>query len=448
MEEREDFRLSERDRTWHDPELAAPPLAETQAHLAERWAALAAERQRVREEIGRRRDEFIALLQELVRIPSVNPSPEWEQPLATVVAQRMRALGMQVRQLEPAPKRVSNLSTLHGAGAGRSLLRNLLYFAHLDTVPPGDARNWRFDPFSATIADGRMYGRGVKDCKHGMAAALANAAAIQSAGIALDGDLLVVTPCDEETGGHLGIAAMIDAGWLEGVEGCVYAEGMPHQLTIGAFGGVKFRVAVRGRSTHTARKELGVNAILHACAVAQAIDAVTFDDCSPHPVVPGQPVASVNLISGGFKLNVVPDLCTLDVDLRFPPGYTAEQALAQVEQAIEALRAEERYRALDAQIAPLSISRPYAMSADQPIVQAVALAAEDVLGERPTPQGMQASSDARWLYLDARIPTVKYSFGNDSAHLPNEYMDIEGYIKNIEVFALTNLLLLGAAPHR
>ncbi len=55
---------------------------------------------------------------------------------------------------------------------------------------------------------------------------------------------------------------------------------------------------------------------------------------------------------------------------------------------------------------------------------------------------MVASSDARWIYLDARIPTVNFSFGNESAHLPNEWVDVEGYINNVKAYALASLLLL------
>ncbi len=291
-----------------------------------------------------------------MRIPSANPSPEMTKPLANFVAERMRDLGMEVRQRETAPNNVSNLARLAGtnpeAARANGGIGSLLYYAHLDTVPAGDERNWRFPPFSATVAeDGRMYGRGVKDCKLGMASALAAASALRDADIKLSGDLSIVTPCDEETGGHLGIASMIDAGWLDGIEACIYGEGMPQQLTIGAKGGVDFRVTVRGKSAHTSRKEMGVNAILQAAAVVQAIEAIRFDDYTEHPVVPGGPIASVNLIAGGFKLNVVPDSCALDVDLRFPPGYTADQALAHVQRALDELKAQPEHRDLDAESA-------------------------------------------------------------------------------------------------
>jgi acetylornithine deacetylase/succinyl-diaminopimelate desuccinylase-like protein len=353
---------------------------------------------------------------------------------------------MEVRQLETTPNDVSDLGKLAGsnpaAARANGGIGSLLFYAHLDTVPAGDERNWRFPPFSATVAeDGHMYGRGVKDCKLGMASALAAASALRDAGITLSGDLFIVTPCDEETGGHLGIASMIDAGWLDGIEACIFGEGMPEQLTIGAKGGIELRVTVRGKSAHTSRKDMGVNAILQAAAVVQAIEAIRFDDCTEHPVVPGGPIASVNLISGDFKLNVVPDTCTLDVGLRFPPSYTADQVLAHVQRTIDDLRAQPEHRDLDVEISILAVMRPYAMDPNQPVVQALGMAVESVTGKAPAARGMVASSDACWIYLDAHIPTVNFSFGNESAHLPNEWVDVEGYIANSKASALTNLLL-------
>lgn len=437
-----EYRLKERDRSWTAPDLPVPPLGDTTKQLDARWDELKEQRERVVAEIDGRREEWVELLRELVAIPSVNPSEEGERPLADHVAERMRGLGMTVRQLETEPNRVSNLGRLAGTGTPGSLNRNLLYYAHLDTVPVGDESTWEHPPFSGTVTDGRMYGRGTKDCKLGMAAALGSTQVLKDLGIELRGELLMVTPGDEEAGGHLGIASMIDAGWLEGVQAAVYGEGQPDQLTIGARGGIQFRVVVHGRTTHSARKNLGINAILRAGLVAQAIDELTFDDFQPHDTVPGHPTASVNLISGGVKMNVVPDRCELDVDLRFPPNYDEERALAYVRQGIEAMAAAKGIDDLVFEIVPLSLMRPYAVDPNQPVVQALSRCVEASTGNVPKPIGMVASSDARWIYLDGRIPIVNFSHGNASGHQPNEYVDVQAIVDNVKSYALLTLLLL------
>lgn len=236
---------------------------------------------------------------------------------------------------------------------------------------------------------------------------------------------------------------MIDAGWLDGVEAAVYGEGQPDQLTIGARGGIQFRVIVHGRTTHSARKDLGVNAILRAGLVAHAIDALTFDDFQPHDVVPGRPTASVNLVSGGVKMNVVPDRCELDVDLRFPPNYDETRALTCVRDGIEAMAKAKGIDDLKFEIVPLSVMRPYAVDATQPIVQALSRCVEASTGATPKHIGMVASSDARWIYLDGQIPVVNFSHGNASGHQPNEYVDLQAIVDNVKSYALLTLLLLG-----
>ena len=423
--------------------MTVPPLPETTEAIDRQWQRTAEQRAAVTAEVRKRRDEWIELLAGLVRIPSVNPSPEGEQALANHVKGLLEEVGMSVRQFEKVPTRVSNYAVLSGTHSRQTLSENLLYYGHLDTVPVGLESNWTYPPFSATVADGRLWGRGSKDCKLGIAAAIGSTRVLRDLGIDLAGDLMITTPADEETGGHLGIAAMIDAGWLSGVRACVYGEGYPTRLTIGARGGVQFRIVVKGRSSHTARKQMGINAILRALRVATTVDALTFPDFVPHPLVPGTPTASVNLVSGGFKINVVPDRCELEVDLRFPPNYTDAMALDAVRAALDGLRAEEGLADLDYELEPMAVMRPYAVDPAQPVTQALARCVEASTGQFPDMVGMPASSDARWIYLDAGIPIVNFSHGNESGHQPNEYVDLDAIVDNVVSYALLTLTMLG-----
>lgn len=435
--------LEELERSWDVPRFPAPPPAETEARLDRRWAETTQLREKISAEVDRRAGEWHELLADLVRIPSVNPSEAGERAMADRVAEHMTALGMSVRQHEPVPNRVSNLATLTGTHSREPMLPNLLYYGHLDTVPPGTAENWTYPPFSATIADGRMWGRGTKDCKLGIVSALAATRVLQDLGIELAGDFLMVTPADEEAGGHRGIASMIDAGWLEGVAACIYGEGQPNRVTVGAHGNFQFKVVVKGKSSHTARKHLGTNAILRALDVARAIDTIAFDDFVPHDVVPGMPTASVNLISGGYKINVVPDRCELHVDLRYPPNYTPAMAEATVRASLDGLRKRPELHDLDYDLETMSLARPYYIPPGHPLALAMARCARETTGSDPVIEGNVASSDARWICLDAEIPVVSFAHGNQSGHQPNEYVDLDAIVANVKSYALLTLLMLG-----
>ena len=118
-------------------------------------------------------------LSDLVRTRSINPafaddgSPSNEREIATVVGTMMRALGMEITEYEPEPGRVSVVGRLRGTGGGRSLL----LYGHIDTVGVAAMP----EPFSATIRDGKLYGRGAYDMKGGVTACLATVKALRDA---------------------------------------------------------------------------------------------------------------------------------------------------------------------------------------------------------------------------------------------------------------------------
>ncbi len=412
-----------------------PPVEQTEATIQHRLAAIAEARAQVFALIERDRDDAIELLRAMVRIPSVNPSDGFEQEMARYTAQVMRELGMEVLEVETAPRRGNALGKLR-AGEGPSLL----FYAHLDTVPVGAPSEWTYPPFSATVAEGRIWGRGAKDCKLGLAAAIMAVRALREAGLPLRGEVQIVAAADEEMGGHLGIARLIDRGLIH-ADYAIYGEGTPDRITIGHRGWVNLRLTTRGRTAHTAAKTHGVNAILQMCRLAPVIDALDFPDWQPHPVVPYPPVASVNVIQGGFKANVVPDRCSITVDVRFPPGMTHQTILARVQAVLAELQA------LDPPLGPVDIeltnlARPSYVEPDEPLVHYVARAVAEVTGAQPRAIGMPATSDSRWILLDAGIPIVNFSMGNDSGHRPNEWCGIQDLIDNVKIYALASMLLL------
>ncbi|WP_434511729.1 M20 family metallopeptidase [Desulfitobacterium sp. AusDCA] len=434
MSEKE-IRLMEMDRYWATE---TPPLSTSLGDLDELLARVEKEKNLVFAEIDKMRDEAIGLLQELVRTPSVNPSETFEKDMADLVKRKMCDLGLEVRQIEPEPNRVSNCALYRGTEG----YRTALFYAHMDVVPEGSPENWQYPPFGAEIADGKMYGRGAKDCKLGLASGLMALKAIQNARVALRGNMMLVAGADEETGGQLGLAKLVDQGWIK-ADYAIYGEGKPDELIIGARGLCQIEITVRGKTTHTAHKRLGINAIVKMADVIKAIDKMTFTNWQPHEIVPGRPVASVNIVKGGFKENVVPDKCTIVVDIRFLPGMTIKGVLDDVERELNKLRDADPYLGgLDVSVRPISIARPVFISSQEPLVKLLAKTVGGVTGKTPVAKGILPSTDSRFLIYDAGIPTVNFAMGNDSGHSPNEYIVIDEYIQNIKIYAWTALALL------
>jgi acetylornithine deacetylase/succinyl-diaminopimelate desuccinylase-like protein len=168
---------------------------------------------RVTRAIDESRDELIALTQDLVRIPSENPKltgndDGGEAHVQDRVAAALEGAGFAIDRWDALPGRPNVVGTRQGTGGGRSLALN----GHIDVVPAGDPAAWTYGPYSATIADNMLWGRGSSDMKGGVAAMLHVAAILQRLGIQLQGDLFIESVIDEETGGP-GTRSTIERGY-------------------------------------------------------------------------------------------------------------------------------------------------------------------------------------------------------------------------------------------
>ena len=158
--------------------------------------------------------EMLAFLQELVRIPTVNPPGENYRECAEFIGGRLREFGYDVAYVEATGRpehtarhpRVNVLGTLRDTPA-----RPRLHFnGHFDVVPVGDG--WTVDPFSGIVRDGKIFGRGTTDQKAGIAASIYAVEALRRAGVRLRGNVEQSGTVDEESGGVAGMAYLAERG--------------------------------------------------------------------------------------------------------------------------------------------------------------------------------------------------------------------------------------------
>ncbi len=155
-----------------------------------------------------RAGQLLELHRRLVQVPSVNAGdggPAGEDEVARVAGSFLTEAGIAWRLGEGSPGRANLLAAI---GAAEPAGRTLLLMGHADVVPPGDLSGWRFPPFSAHVAEGRVWGRGANDCKMLVAAELFALAALQAAGAVRGACVRLAIGADEEAGGRWGF------GWL------------------------------------------------------------------------------------------------------------------------------------------------------------------------------------------------------------------------------------------
>ncbi len=374
------------------------------------------------------------LLRDMIREASVNP-PGGERGCAEVVAKKLRGLGLEVELVEKEPGRTNVVARLKGTEGSPVLLYN----GHIDVVPVGNG--WTRDPFGGEIIDDVLYGRGTADMKSGVASMVAAAEAIMKSGAKFRGDLLITAVADEETGSAKGTRHLIDRGLKADM--AVVSEPTDLRVEIAHKGILWAEITTKGRGSHASRPHLGLNAIDKMNAIINAIHEIKLEGSNPLFDVP-QPVLSVTTISGGTKINVIPDECRIEIDRRILPSETPELALRQIEDAVA--RAKARDPTIDASIKVQERWPSMEVAPDSAIVKSLARVVEVRTGKKPRFFGKAAGTDASWLVRDAKIPTVLYGPGDPRfSHTADEHVDLAKVEEAARVFANLAGDVLGVA---
>ena len=309
------------------------------------------------------RDEVVGLLQELIRLDTVNP-PGNETRAAELLRNYLEENGVECELYAKVPERANLVARIPGRGGPR-----LALLSHTDTVL-ADPTEWQVDPWSGELRDEHVWGRGALDMKGQTAASAVAVASLAREGFQPAGDLIFIAAADEEVGVEFGLS------WLcEEHPDAVHAE---YAINEGAGDRVElgdrafylcstaekmtspFMLRVRGRSGHASMPAIADNALVKAArmieslgeftpeprlepevsAFFEAVTGVAPDDAAQvlelaravdplaaelvEPLV-GMTVAPT-MIGASQKRNVIPALCEVTVDCRLLPGQTQAEA--------------------------------------------------------------------------------------------------------------------------
>jgi len=302
------------------------------------------------------RREVTELLQELIRLDTVNP-PGNETRAAEALERYLARNGVATSRFAKTPDRANVVARLEGGdGPGLVLL------AHTDTVL-AEPSEWVRDPWSGDLVDGEVWGRGALDMKGHVAAAAVAFASLAREGVRPPGDVVLALTADEEVGVDFGASWLardhpdaVRAGYglnEGGGERCVLGERTYYLCAVAEKATAPFRLRLHGRSGHASDPHAADNALLKAGPVLDALArlepprslipeveaflATILGEAPPveealdraaalHPLA-GQLVApllaatlSPTMIEASRKRNVIPGSCVIEVDCRLLPG--------------------------------------------------------------------------------------------------------------------------------
>lgn len=380
-----------------------------------------------------REDEVVGLCQEMVRFNTVNP-PGNEKELAEFVADLLQDFGLRIELISHTNTRASVIAQLKGSGE----LPPLMYNGHLDVVPIGEQR-WRYDPFSAKLAEGKIWGRGTADMKGGNAAILSAIKALVFSGKSLRGDIIVAFTAGEE-GEQLGARALVENFDSTALQALVIPEPSGNAVYTAEKGCFWLKIVTHGKTAHGSMPEHGLNAIQMMTTLIDRLEKIDVQ-FEKHPLL-GKFTRSIGTIKGGVKTNVVPDRCEITIDQRTVPGQDNQAILAGVEGLIAEMG--EDVPGFDADVEVINELAPVETSPNLSVVQKVCGAVAEITGKFPKPEGVNYYTDGAVLSPALDAPLIICGPGEpELAHQPNEYVGAKSLVENAKILALLGARLLG-----
>lgn len=258
--------------------------------------------------------QAVDLLKELIAIPSISRE---ETAAADCVQRFLESNGCVTR------RHGCNVWTI--APDYDPTRPTLLLNSHIDTVKP--VAGWTRDPFSpATDDEGRLFGLGSNDAGGPLVSLIATYLYMRDR--IRSYNLIMLASCEEEVSGRNGIESVIPM--LPPVSVAIVGEPTDMQPAIAEKGLMVLDGVITGKSGHAARNE-GINAIYRAIPVIEKLQAFTFDRESP---TLGPIKISVTQINAGTQHNVVPDHCSIVVDVRTTDAYSNIETLELIRTAL------------------------------------------------------------------------------------------------------------------
>ncbi|MEM0129415.1 MAG: M20 family metallopeptidase [Thermoplasmata archaeon] len=342
--------------------------------------------------------QTIDMLAELVKIPS-DPLSDKQEILDYV---------------QSFTDQIHMRNTLFGDSQAPALLAEygqggVVLSGHLDTPPIGDY--WSFS--QSQVASGRLYGRGAADMKGTIVAMMQAAADLVARKI----PVVLAFTTDEETTmqGAMALAKTLPVRRAKAV---VVGEPTGLRVAHAEKGVLDLAIETRGKAAHGAMPHLGDNAISKMMRILRGLDS--FKGRIAHPEL-GAVTINLGTFHGGTRLNVVPNKCTAEVDIRFPPPYSPDQLYHEVEEHLRRIKT------------PFTLRKLVAMPSVQVDAAAPHVALLRELAGTELAVLVHASEAVHYSLVNPRV--VIFGAGEEElSHQANEYVKIEAVARATEVF--------------
>ncbi|MBT8515806.1 succinyl-diaminopimelate desuccinylase [Polynucleobacter paneuropaeus] len=376
------------------------------------------------------------LTEALIACKSVTPADGGCQEL---IAQRLQAIGFHTESIVSGPDdfRVSNLWAIKKGQLGDQG-KVFVFAGHTDVVPTGPLEKWTNDPFTPTIREGRLYGRGAADMKTSLASFVVATEEFVTAHPKHSGSIAFLITSDEEGPGHDGTVILCERlkQDKQNLDYCIVGEPtsvnkLGDMIKNGRRGSLSGKLIVKGVQAHIAYPHLGKNPIHLAAGAIQKLSDMEWDKGNPF----FQPTSFQisNIHAGTGANNVIPGELKIDFNFRFSTESTPEQLQEKVEKILQSEN-------LDYEIDWHVGANPF-LTGDGALANALRTAIQEEVHLETELSTTGGTSDARFI---SKICKEVVEFGpiNATSHKIDECVNIDDVepLKNIYRLTLEQLV--------
>lgn len=411
---------------------------------------------KLKAEVEAREGDLVALVQDLIRIPTLNPPGAFYRDICDYLDRRLLKAGFETELIRAEGAigdsdkhpRWNIVARRAGARAGDCVHFN----GHIDVVEVG--QGWTVDPFGGEVKQGRVYGRGACDMKGGLAASIVAAEVFIDLCPDYAGAIEISGTADEESGGFGGVAYLAEQGRFAHVDHVIISEPLnKDRICLGHRGVWWAEIETKGEIAHGSMPFLGDCAVRHMGAVVAEMEAQLFPALAlkrtDMPVVPEgakQSTLNINSIHGGepeqegdytgLPSPCVPDRCRMVIDRRFLIEEDIGEVEAELRDVLETVRRGRP--GFDYDIREMHRVLPSMTERDAPVVSAVAGALRDIFGREADYVISPGTYDQKHIDRIGRLKNcIAYGPGIlDLAHKPDEYVGIKDMVQSTQVMAL------------
>ena len=403
-------------------------------------------------------EEVAELCSGLVKFNSAHPDGFTDE-VVVYIKKYLDKHGIENEVHASDPKKPNIVARIKGKGN-----KKVLWVGHIDVVPEGKPENWTYPPYSGTIADGCVWGRGSSDMKGSCAAAMVSARILNE---------MKDTPntvefwftADEEIGGGAGARWLAQTGRFK-ADVCIIGDGNgggpdAPSIDLGCKGGAGVKLIAKGQTAHGSTPYLGDNAIKKLIAGIPYVEKINDYplDFPPDlkPAVEGSieyykktqnltpdqeklmahnfytPSVTCNIINGGVKTNVIPDYAEAQFDIRLTPGSHQHRVVQQIKQhvkdsGIKGLEVEHRDHKPDD-------TAGFCETPDTSFAHQFTDIIHKITDKPVNKKILTGGTDGISTSRIAGIPSLGYGTSlTGQAHQPNEHITIENLVLGVKIY--------------